>query len=437
MSIPDLTLVAMPPAMNIGWSSAEALWALEQSEVIVAPLPVERFYGPDSGWWQKITWSDSPAGVIAKGLEEQQRVVYLYPEGGGPASVWQMLDQHPQWLKWIKRTARVWPITLAADWWTDPKELGGRWQLLAEDDQKRPSMSVSVASSEQHRPWLPASLAQSIVVETMRVKSLSRPSWWSTRPLYGIRLLVLREGEGAVGAIRDLSHWGAEVALEPILTIEPAPLNEQWWRSLAPYQWTIFTSANAVHFTMRVLRTRRLELARFGGKVAAVGSATARALAEYGVFAALQAKDSFDQEGLLQAFESEPLAGARVLWFTGDRSRPRLSDGLKARGADVDMVPVYQNCQRPLSQWAVSQIHAGSVHGLLYSSSSLVSELLNQLDDGTIEVLRQIPGFSIGRQTSLALRKAGLLVSGEAPRASWHELAQTVARYFEHDHDKR
>ena len=105
----------------------------------------------------------------------------------------------------------------------------------------------------------------------------------------------------------------------------------------------------------------RLLLERCGGDaralagvtVAAIGPGTAAALREVGIVADVVA-ERFVAEGLLEALPAD-LRGARALVARAEEARDTLPEGLRAAGAEVDVVPLYRTLA---ARAAASRAHA-------------------------------------------------------------------------------
>src|SRR5271165_6386903 len=125
---------------------------------------------------------------------------------------------------------------------------------------------------------------------TGRVLTLRRsmPSANPDSPaLTGKRILVTRARHQSGQLSGELAALGAEVIEIPAIEIIPPdsfePLDEAL-RNLQQYKWLIVTSANTVRSIRERLVAPDLAAATFGHlKIAAVGSATARALREMGL----------------------------------------------------------------------------------------------------------------------------------------------------------
>jgi uroporphyrinogen-III synthase len=170
-------------------------------------------------------------------------------------------------------------------------------------------------------------------------------------PLAGLRVVVTRPAHQAQGLSQAITAAGGEALLFPGLEIAPpqdlARAQAQLAR-LADHDWLIFISANAVQAAWRqadaVLRA-------YGGRIAAVGAATAAALANLGVGVDLQPEADFSSEGLLATPVLRAVQGRRVLIIRGEGGREHLAQTLRARGAHVEYAEVYRRrCPVPSAE---------------------------------------------------------------------------------------
>src|SRR5579863_5595030 len=113
--------------------------------------------------------------------------------------------------------------------------------------------------------------------------------------LVGKRVLVTRAEGQADEASALLRAKGAGPALVPAIAIGPPDdeaAAERAVASLATYDWIAFTSANGVERTWELLARAGRDASAFGqARLAAVGPATAAALARHGLTAHVTAKE--------------------------------------------------------------------------------------------------------------------------------------------------
>jgi uroporphyrinogen III methyltransferase/synthase len=133
-------------------------------------------------------------------------------------------------------------------------------------------------------------------------------------------------------------------------------------------------------------------------------------LAERGVRADV-VPERFVAEGLIEALEDQEVAGAGVLVARAAEARDVLPDALRERGAEVDVVALYETVREQPEE---SEIEAAqSADYVTFTSSSTVTNLTEALGDRFPADARIV---SIGPITSETVRAAGLEVDVEAER---------------------
>jgi uroporphyrinogen-III synthase len=106
------------------------------------------------------------------------------------------------------------------------------------------------------------------------------------------------------------------------------------------WDWIIFVSANAVRYALSTGWVDRPP--RLSARIAAVGEATASALACAGVQVDLIPKPQFNSESLLAAAEFQTVASKRILIVRGVGGREHLAESLSARGAITAYAELYR-----------------------------------------------------------------------------------------------
>jgi uroporphyrinogen III methyltransferase/synthase len=188
--------------------------------------------------------------------------------------------------------------------------------------------------------------------------------WFKRPPLAGKRVVVLRIPEQSGELVRALHEKGATVVPWPIIKIRPRALSRITEDFLRPFTAIIFTSPNGARLFMDGLRRRGIDSRQFAGKkVYALGSGTARALEAYGILVDGIPKN-FVAEGLLRLLPKR-LDGETVLIPRAATAREILPDTLKARGAAVTVLPVYDTVKNRISRHPVED---GDI--VLFTSSS-------------------------------------------------------------------
>lgn len=227
--------------------------------------------------------------------------------------------------------------------------------------------------------------------------------------LLGRRVAVTRAAEQSGDLAERLRALGAEVLCCPLIAIapplDPAPLAHALAR-LEAYDWLALPSANAARAALGgLIRPGRRP------RIAAVGSATAAALAEAGISADLTPAEH-SAAGLLAALGD--VCGARVLLPQGDQARPELAEGLAARGASVDAVAAYRTLPGPGVGALAAALRARALDAVTFASPSAARALLDGAGQAVHELLAGAALVAIGPTTAAALRAEGLRVASVA-----------------------
>ncbi len=258
-------------------------------------------------------------------------------------------------------------------------------------------------------------------------------AWLERRPLHGKRVAVTRARAQASGLAAKLQELGADVVETPAIRIEPRPIEGEVAGAidkLDDYSLVCFTSTNGVRLFLAALSARGMEaLALTGTTVAAIGPGTAAELARQGVHADVVPERSV-AEALVEALADTPVEGRSVLVARGGEGRDVLPEALRGRGAEVDVVALYDTVVEPLSDEQRAAL--AEVDYVTFTSASSVRNLLTSLganpsverfaspeqqnhavtaNGGAIAGARVA---SIGPVTSEAARELGLTVDIEA-----------------------
>jgi uroporphyrinogen III methyltransferase / synthase len=233
-----------------------------------------------------------------------------------------------------------------------------------------------------------------------------RLAWFEARPLAGRTVAVTRARAQASGLAARLRALGAQAIEAPAIRIAPldgpAP-------DLARYDLVCLTSPNGVRFLFERLARAGLDARAFAGvRVAAIGPGTAAALDDHGLIADV-VPERFVAEGLVEALADVPVR--RALVARAAEARDVLPDALRDRGAEVDLVALYETVAEPVSEGARTAVTGADY--VTFTSSSTVRFFFETLSDGLSEGTRLV---SIGPVTSEALRRAGREPDVEATR---------------------
>lgn len=161
--------------------------------------------------------------------------------------------------------------------------------------------------------------------------------------LDGLTIVVTRPVHQADGICHLIEAEGGTALRFPVIDIQP-PADSVTLNSLIHnldrYHLAIFVSANAVEFAYRALVSE----GKFPETLqrAAVGQATAKALAKHSQPAHLVSPPPYNSEALLDIPELSSVAGKHIVIFRGEGGREHLADILEQRGAEVDYAECYR-----------------------------------------------------------------------------------------------
>jgi uroporphyrinogen-III synthase len=209
-----------------------------------------------------------------------------------------------------------------------------------------------------------------------------------------MRVLVTRQREQAQPLVDALTARGFDVVVEPLIRVEPLsdePID------VDGYDCVLVTSPNGARELARRLRGRPRRLA-------AIGPATAAALADAGLSAEVVA-DVHTQEGLVAALGERP---HRALFIGAEGARPFLADEL---GADV--VAAYRTVELD------AELPDADVALLLSASAARAYARAGGRG----------PALSLGPQTTAAARAAGVDVVAEAESQDLQGLVDSAAAW--------
>jgi uroporphyrinogen III methyltransferase/synthase len=265
-------------------------------------------------------------------------------------------------------------------------------------------------------------------------------AWLEQRPLHGRRIVVTRARAQASGLAKTLRNLGAEVVELPAIRIEPTIEGEEVRSAIdriGDYGLIILTSPNGARLLFEAMRNAGLDaraldrpekqqvgeagsgaVAATGTTVAAIGPGTARALAKCGIAADI-VPERFVAESLVESLAAVDVAGKRALVARAADARDVIPEHLEGRGAEVDVVALYETVREEPSIEAVEAAQAADY--VTFTSSSTVRNLTDALGAGFPKNARIV---SIGPVTSEAATEAGLEVDVEAER---HDIDGLVA----------
>jgi hydroxymethylbilane synthase len=237
-------------------------------------------------------------------------------------------------------------------------------------------------------------------------------------PLAGQRVVVTRARKQSSVLTEMLASLGAEVVELPVIEFAPMEFEAPAWKD---YDWAIFTSANAVEALFSRLAPEK------GPRLAAIGPATADALRAVGLEPDIIAGIHV-AEGVVDALANTPLEGKRVLLPRAAVARDVIPAELSARGASVDVLPVYRTVVPAELAARAAAVFGGArkPDWVTLTSGSTVKNLLAAVGG---EMLEGVKLASIGPVTSETARRHGLRVTLEASSPTMEALAEAMAEW--------
>lgn len=191
--------------------------------------------------------------------------------------------------------------------------------------------------------------------------------------------------------------------------------------------------ANAPHETGGNVSVNAPSDARAFGtaKVAVIGSATAETLQRYGIVPDCMPQ-AFVAESLVEALQA---AGVRhtskVLILRAEEARDTLVEGLRALGAQVDVVSAYRSekCTEQLKQVLSSGV---SIDACTFASSSAVKATVDALGGDAQAFFSQVDAFSIGPITTRTMLAHDITPAAEARIYNADGLVDALCAYYSH-----
>jgi uroporphyrinogen III methyltransferase/synthase len=368
------------------------------------------------------------AGIPATHRDDASAVAFVTghedPGKEGEALDWEALARFPGTLilyMGIKRLAAN--ATALIDAGRDPGEPAAAVERGTLPGQRTVVATLGTIAEAVERDGIEA---PAVVVVGPVAARRETTSWIERRPLHGRRVVVTRARAQASDLAAALRELGAEVVELPAIRIVPRIDSEEVRAAVGAihsYALICLTSPNGVRLLCEAMVEQgRDARALANATIAAIGPGTAGALGELGVIADI-VPERFVAEALVEALAPVDVKGRPVLVARAAEAREVLPDALRERGAEVDVVALYETVREQPDPAAIES--AQDADYVTFTSSSTVRNLVEALGDRMPKRARVV---SIGPVTSEAARDAGLEVHVEAER---HDVDGMVAALVE------
>ncbi len=256
--------------------------------------------------------------------------------------------------------------------------------------------------------------------------------------LSGLRIANTRAMRQAPSLTRLLEAEGAHVLHYPTVEIEPCNDATEFDAALGElgqgqFDWLIVTSTNTVYILADRLRELGIGLEKVSEsrtKVAAVGSATAAAIAQELNLVVDLLPDEYVAESL--AVSLQVRRGSRVFLPQSAIARPVLVKALRRAGAEVRAVAAYQTVVGHGGDDLPRHFWQGDVDVVLFTSASTVHNFVSRLkaESGDAGMLCDVTVACIGPMTAEAARRHDLPVQIVAENRTVEGLVQSLKSYF-------
>src|SRR5215831_1477219 len=257
-------------------------------------------------------------------------------------------------------------------------------------------------------------------------------------PLAGKRVVLTRSAEQSAELKQGLESLGAEVLLLPLVCFAP-PLDwapaDVHLRRLAEFDAVLFLSANAVRYVFDRCAQLGVTAAHPDQQrplIAAVGPATARALAAQGIRVDYVAREHTG-EALARELK-DSLAGRSVLLPRSDQGNEAVSQQLRDLGANVTEIVAYRTMMPEATNSEIAaKVRGGDVDAIVFASPSAVQNFVHFVADANLarKIASQVRLVAIGPTTAEALRGAELSPSMVARESSAAGLIDAMEGIFE------
>lgn len=220
-------------------------------------------------------------------------------------------------------------------------------------------------------------------------------------PLAGLTVVVTRPEPQCAALCAEIERLGGVALALPATAIQPLDSHP-----IEDADLVVFVSVNAVE------HGARLVVKRPHTRIAAIGRATAAALAAAQLPADIVPEQGFDSEALLshEALQAAPLK--RIVIVRGEGGRELLRETFTARGAQVETRDVYRRMRPELDSGRLDRIETtwteDGVDAVTITSVQTLEHLLAMLSDRGRTLLQDATLLLASRRIMEAARSLGL-----------------------------
>lgn len=220
-------------------------------------------------------------------------------------------------------------------------------------------------------------------------------------PLTSLTVLVTRPAPQAAVLAASIRELGGTAIVQPAIEIRPVAA-----AVASGHHLVIFVSVNAVEHGARYIEKTT------GMRIAAIGKATAAALAAIDMPADIVPDAGFDSEALLAHPDLILPADARILIVRGSGGRELMRETFAARGCIVEILDVYERIMPALDEQQRTELEtawaAGAIDIATITSVETLRNLFALLTERGRELLKDTPLVVASRRIALAAAEMGV-----------------------------
>lgn len=244
-----------------------------------------------------------------------------------------------------------------------------------------------------------AGLKSPCIIAIGKVVELSgKLSWFKEKPLFGYNICITRTKEQSGELSEKLLDIGAQVTeINSIKVRNTAGNLEPYINKLGEYTYIVFTSINGVNTFFDYLKEISFDVRSLKANLAAVGSATEKAVKERGIIPSVTS-DEFIPEDLVRKLKEIVKQNDTILVPRSKNSRPYLVEELRSFGCRVDEAHTYEVVKGDIKNIETFE----SCNVITFTSPSTVR---NMIELAGVEALRERLCLAIGPITEKELNK--------------------------------
>lgn len=249
----------------------------------------------------------------------------------------------------------------------------------------------------------------------------------------GKKILITRPEGQSISWIRSLKELGFEPVSFPLIAIRPfcSHAIREAVGNISQYNWLLFTSANAVRAFMSWIHNNEIfqnlsDLPSIG----VVGKATAAELVFYGYNASV-IPDHFTAADLARALGN--VEGQKILFPGSTLARHTLPDLLREKGAEVDVIPIYETSKLTTKKDELKVILSQGIDIVTFASPSTVEAFIEMNGPSHTHAVYAC----LGPVTADAARENGIEPTIIANPHTTDGLTSAILNYFSEEATKK